>query len=70
MHVFIYIYFQVMKNITYIEKSLEFDTVILIFTKGYSILYNEKGGVLLGLKISDVGWKVFFFRPESAKSFF
>ena len=31
-----------MKNTTYTEKCHEFDTVILTFTKGYFILYNEK----------------------------
>ena len=55
----------------YIEKCLEFDTVIPNSQKGQAILYNEKGnafclkgGVLLGLKISDFGWKrgVFFIQ--------
>ena len=50
---------KVMKNTTYTEKGIEFDTVthILTITKGYFSLYDEKiafclkRGVLLSLKI-------------------
>ena len=52
---------EVMKNTMYMEKCLQFDTVILTFIKFLSYSKKRvllwKRGVYLGLKISDCGWK-------------
>ena len=64
-----------MKNTTYIEKCIELDAVtyILITTKGYFSLYDEKiafclkRGVLLSLKISDFDWKRVFFIVQNPR---
>ena len=69
-----------MKNTTCIEKCPEFDTVtyILTFTEKVLRLYNEKNafclkmGVLLGLKINDLGRKMgcFFVQNPRKEVFF
>ena len=54
-----------MKNTTYTKKILDFDTVFLTFTKGYFILYNEKG-VFYWISKSAISVEkgMVFFRPK------